>query len=309
MLIRLGKTGPHRIRDFHAIRCFLLHALQNRDALAFRHRRSIIAEHTVTVCRMVADHCYFFIFLCKRKHRLFIFQKHSRLPRQCKRYLRDAGFFRGKHVFFHIRMLEQTFFKFQFQNAEHRLIDLALLQKFLINRLTETAKGFIPQAHINTGLSCRNGCMQRIPLCVFQEIDSQSVCHHNAVKAHLTAQYIAKQPCISVAVHAVDLVIRRHDSFHTGFAARFCRRKMDFTQLTLPDSRRTRIHTSGRLALGAEMFCHAADAGRLHAGHGCFCHCGCKAWVLRVALFTSSPSRITRHIKCRHQRQLHMTAL
>ena len=70
----------HCIGNFHALRCFLLHALQNRDALAFRHRRSIIAEHTVTVCRVIADHCYFFIFLCKRKHTSFHFSEAQQTP-------------------------------------------------------------------------------------------------------------------------------------------------------------------------------------------------------------------------------------
>ena len=206
-------------------------------------------------------------------------------------------------------MLKQAFFKFQLQNTQDSLIDLAFIQKSLFNSLTKAAKGFIPQTHIHTCTSCRNCCMQRIALRIFQEIHSQSVCHHYAIKAHLTAQYVAQQPCISVAVYAVDFVVCCHDAFHTGFTARFCRWKMDFPQLPLTDSRRTRIHTAGRLALGAEMLCHAADAGRLHAGYCRFCHrCG-KAWIFGVALFASSPSRIARHIERRHQRQLHMAAL
>lgn len=62
-------------------------------------------------------------------------------------------------------------------------------------------------------------------------------------------------------------------------------------------------------ALCAEVFCHTADTGGLHTGDCRFCHgCG-KARVFGVALLTSSPSRVARHIERRHQRQIHMTAL
>ena len=205
-------------------------------------------------------------------------------------------------------MLKQAFFKFQLQNPQDSLIDLAFIQKSLFNSLTKAAKGFIPQTHIHTCTSCRNCCMQRIALRIFQEIHSQSVCHHYAVKAHLTAQYVAQQPCISVAVYAVDFVVCCHDAFHTGFTARFCRRKVNLSELTLTNSCRTRIYTAGRLTLRAKMLCHTADACGLHTGHSCFCHCCGKARIFRVALFTSSPTRITRDIQCRHQRQLYMPA-
>lgn len=171
-----------------------------------------------------------------------------------KRYFRDPGFFRGEHVFFHIRMFKQTLFKFQLQNFENRLVDLALIEKSLTHGLAETAERFIPEVnHIHTGFSRCNACMQSITL-VFLRKSPQTICHHNAVKAHFTAQNIAEQPCVSVAVHAVDLVVCRHDAFHACFTARFCRWKMDFPQLPLADSCSTRVHTSGCLALCAEVF-------------------------------------------------------
>ena len=61
-------------------------------------------------------------------------------------------------------MFKQTLFKFQLQNFENRLVDLALIEKSLLYGLAETAERFILEAHIHTGFSRCNACMQSITL-------------------------------------------------------------------------------------------------------------------------------------------------
>ena len=132
-------------------------------------------------------------------------------------------------------MLEQAARKFHLEHAAHRAVEYRLRDKPALHGLLQMRETVVPQAHIDAGGKRIRAVGRGVAVCQHAEpVDRAAVRHDDAVKAHLAAQHILQKPCVCVARHAVDLVVRRHHALCAGPCRGGHRRQVNLPKLAPP---------------------------------------------------------------------------
>ena len=162
----------------------------------------------------------------------------------------------------------------------------------------------IPERYIHTGGKRRRPALCRGIIQKSESVDRHTVRHHNAVKAHFPAQYIAQKPRIIVTRNPVNIIVRRHDTGGSCLYRRIRRRQMNLTQLPLSYPRGAGVHAAGGLSLRRKMLRHNVHTLRAVAADDLPRKLRSQICILAKALLAPSPARVAQHIKHGNERQV-----